>query len=300
VSLPENILEKYRRAGRIARKVREEMKHSVREGMLKIQVCEKAEELIRQEGGRPAFPCNVSVNEVAAHYTSPPQDSSVIPQDSLVKVDVGVHVDGYIADTAVTVCFHPELENLVRTAEEAVNTAIRTVQADLSTSKLGSAIQKTIQAYGCRPVSNLTGHQVGRYLIHTGKSIPNISHLMGSKIKLDDVLAIEPFVTSVNAGGKVRDGEETTIFRLARHKSVDQAHARHLLNYIETEFKTLPFSERWLKDVVPTEHHESAFRELLRSRCLSAYPIFVEVSGSPVAQAEHTVLVKMDGCEVLT
>jgi methionyl aminopeptidase len=276
------------------------MKRSVREGMRKIEVCEKAEQLIRQEGGRPAFPCNVSVNDVAAHYTSPPDDPSVIPQGSLVKVDVGVHIDGYIADTAVTVCLQPELENLVRTAEEALNTAIRTIQADLSTSKLGSAIQKTIQAYGCKPVSNLTGHQVGRYLIHTGKSIPNISHLMGSKIRLDDVVAIEPFVTTASAGGKVRDGENTTIFRLVKHKSINNPHAMHLLRHVEAEFKTLPFAERWLKGLVPKEHHEQAFQELLRSRCLMAYPVFVEVSGNPVAQAEHTVLVKKDGCEVLT
>lgn len=268
--------------------------------MLKIEVCEKVEELIRQEGGRPAFPCNVSVNDVAAHYTSPPEDPSVIPQGSLVKVDVGVHIDGYIADTAVTVCLQPELENLVRTAEEALNTAIRTIHADLSTSKLGSAIQKTIQAYGCKPVSNLTGHQVGRYLIHTGKSIPNISHLMGSKIRLDDVVAIEPFVTTASAGGKVRDGEDTTIFRLVKHKPINNPHAMQLLRHVETEFKTLPFAERWLKGLVPKEHHKPAFQELLRSRCLMAYPVFVEVSGNPVAQAEHTVLVKKDGCEVLT
>lgn len=276
------------------------MKRSVREGMLKIEVCEKVEELIRQEGGRPAFPCNVSVNDVAAHYTSPPEDPSVIPQGSLVKVDVGVHIDGYIADTAVTVCLQPELENLVRTAEEALNTAIRTIHADLSTSKLGSAIQKTIQAYGCKPVSNLTGHQVGRYLIHTGKSIPNISHLMGSKIRLDDVVAIEPFVTTASAGGKVRDGEDTTIFRLVKHKPINNPHAMQLLRHVETEFKTLPFAERWLKGLVPKEHHKPAFQELLRSRCLMAYPVFIEVSGNPVAQAEHTVLVKKDGCEVLT
>ncbi len=268
--------------------------------MLKIEVCEKAEGLIRQEGGQPAFPCNVSVNEVAAHYTSPPDDRSVIPQNSLVKVDVGVHVDGYIADTAATVCFHPELENLVRTAEEALKAAVKTVQADMSTSKLGSAIQKAIQTYGCKPISNLTGHQVGRYMIHTGKSIPNVSHLVGSKIRLDDVLAIEPFVTVINAGGKVRDGDETTIFRLVKRKPIDNPYAKRLLSHIEANLKTLPFSERWLKDIVPGEHHPRAFQELLRSRCLMAYPVFIEISGNPVAQAEHTVLVKEDGCEVLT
>jgi methionyl aminopeptidase len=300
MSLPEDVLERYRRAGKIAREVREEMKQFVRERIPIIDVCERAEGLIRQKGGQPAFPCNVSVNEVAAHYTSPPDDRHLIPPDSLVKVDVGVHMDGYIADTAVTVCFNPELENLAKTAEEALKTAVKTIQAEISTSKLGSAIQRAIQTYGCKPISNLTGHQVGRYLIHTGKSIPNISHLMGSKIRLGDVLAIEPFVTVVNATGKVRDGEETTIFRFVKHKTIEGLHAKRLIDYVEANFRTLPFSERWLKDVVPGENHSSAFNELLRSRCVTSYPVFIEASGKPVAQAEHTVLVEENGCEVLT
>ncbi len=300
MSLSNDVLEKYQRAGKIAREVREEMRRFVHVGMPIIEVCEKAENLIRKKGGRPAFPCNVSVNEVAAHYTSPPDDKHVVPPNSLAKVDVGVHIDGYIADTAVTICFSPELESLVRAAEEALKVAVETIHAEISTSKLGSIIQKTIQTYGCKPVSNLTGHQVGRYLIHTGKSIPNVSHLVGSKIRESEVVAIEPFVTVADAAGRVKDGNEATIFRFMKRKSLADSHAKRLLSYIEENFRTLPFSERWLKDVVPDEHHRSAFRELLRSKCLLAYPVFVEASGKPVAQAEHTVLVVEKGCKVLT
>ncbi len=300
MSLSNDVLEKYQRAGKIAREVREEMRHFVHVGMPIIEVCEKTENLIRKKGGQPAFPCNVSVNEVAAHYTSPPHDRHVIPPNSLAKVDVGVHVDGYIADTAVTICFSPELESLVHAAEEALKVAVETIHAEISTSKLGSIIQKTIQTYGCKPVSNLTGHQVGRYLIHTGKSIPNVSHLVGSKIRGGEVVAIEPFVTVPDAAGRVKDGNEATIFRFMKRKSVANSHAKRLLSYIEENYRTLPFSERWLKGVVPDEHHYPAFYELLRSKCLLAYPVFVEASGKPVAQAEHTVLVVEKGCKVLT
>jgi methionyl aminopeptidase len=300
MSLSEDVFKKYERAGKIAREVREEMRRFVREGMPIIEVCEKAEGLIREKGGQPAFPCNVSVNEIAAHYTSPPNDKRVIPQNSLVKVDIGVHLDGYIADTAVTVCFSPEHENLVRTAEEALKVAVKTIYAEISTSKLGAAIQKTIETYGCKPISNLTGHQIGRYLIHTGKSIPNVSHFLGSKIRKGEVVAIEPFVTVANAAGKVKNGNETTIFRFSKRKSLKNPHAKRLLSYIEANFKTLPFSERWLKGVVPQENHLVAFQNLLRSKCLMSYPVFIEASGKPVAQAEHTVLVVEDGCVVLT
>ncbi len=300
MSLPVEVFEKYKRAGEIAGEVRERMKLFVREGTPVIEVCEKAEELIREMGGQPAFPCNVSINDVAAHYTSPPNDKHVIPPNSLVKVDIGVHLDGYIADTAVTVCFNPEHENLVRAAEEALEVAVKTIHAGISTSKLGSVIQKTIQTHGCKPISNLTGHQVGRYLIHTGKSVPNISHILGSKIRNGEVVAIEPFVTVSDAAAKVKEGKEATIFRFLKRKSLKTIHARQLLKYSRENFKTLPFSERWLNKVVPAEHHQSAFQELLRSKCLMSYSVFVEASGKPVAQAEHTILVEKNECTVLT
>ena len=265
-----------------------------------INVCEKAEGLIRAKGGKPAFPCNVSINEVAAHYTSPPNDSKTIPEKSIVKVDIGAHVDGYVTDTAVTVCFDPEYASLVETAEQALKAAVDSVLPEMSTSKLGSIIEKTIKNRGFKPVSNLTGHQIGRYLIHTGTSLPNVSQLFSSKISLGGVYAIEPFVTLPNAVGKVEDGEDVTIFRFLKSRSLKNAHAKQLLKHIEENFRTLPFAERWLQGVVPEEHYLAAFKELLSSKALMEYPVFVEASRKIVAQAEHTVLIVRDGCVVLT
>ena len=296
----EEAIEKFKLSGRILRETREEMKHFVREGILIIEVCEKAERLIREKGGKPAFPCNVSVNEIAAHYTSPPNDKSRIPERSLVKVDIGVHVDGYLTDTAVTICFNPEYTSLVETAEQALKAAINSIRAGIFISKLGGIIEGTIKSRGFKPVSNLTGHQLGRYLVHAGTSIPNVSHVSFSKIKLGGVYALEPFATLPNAIGRVENGDEVTIFRLLRHKKLESPYAKQLLKYIEENFRTLPFAERWLQDVVPQEHHREAFQELLSSKALMGYPIFIEVSRKPVAQAEHTVLIVEDGCLVLT
>jgi len=265
-----------------------------------INICEKAEGLIRAKGGKPAFPCNVSINEVAAHYTSPPNDSKTIPEKSIVKVDIGTHVDGYVTDTAVTVCFNPEYASLVDTAEQALKAAVDSISPEMSTSKLGSIIEKTIKNRGFKPISNLTGHQIGRYLIHTGTSLPNVSQLFSSKINLGGVYAIEPFVTLPNAVGKVEDGEDVTIFRFLKSRSLKNAHAKQLLKHIEENFRTLPFAERWLQGVVPEEHHQTAFKELLASKALMEYPVFVEASRKIVAQAEHTVLIVRDGCVVLT
>jgi methionyl aminopeptidase len=291
---------KFQLSGRILRETREEIKRFVCEDMPIIDICEKAESLIREKGGKPAFPCNVSINEIAAHYTSPPNDVKRIPEKSIVKVDIGAHVDGYVADTAVTVCFNPEYDSLVETAEIALKKAIENIGPGTSTSKLGEIIERTIKARGFKPISNLTGHSVGRYLIHAGTSLPNVSQLLSSKIKLGGVYAIEPFVTVSSAKGKVENEEETTIFRLVKSRSLKNSYARQLLKYVEDSFRTLPFAERWLQGAVPKEHYNEAFLELLSSKSIMHYPVFVEASRKPVAQAEHTVLIVEEGCRVLT
>ncbi len=298
--LAEETLESYRRAGEIASKVREAMKDTTREGMLIIQVCEKAEKMIRNLGGKPAFPCNVSVDEIAAHYTSPPGDERRIPEGGLVKIDIGVHVDGYIADTATTICFDSEYEDMVRAAEEALETAIKTIQPGLSTSRLGSEIQKTIEGHGFKPISNLTGHQLGRYMVHTGKSLPNVSHSSMSRIRVGDVYAIEPFVTVRNAEGRVENGSEAHIYRFIKHRSLKNPESKRLSRLIETRFRTLPFAERWLSSHGTREQYKAAFSDLLASKCVTAYPVFVEVSREKVAQAEHTVCIDEEGPVVLT
>lgn len=293
-------LEKFKFSGKILRETREEIKRFVREDMPIIEICEKAEGFMREKGGKPAFPCNVSINEIAAHYTSPPNDKSKIPEKSIVKVDIGVHVDGYVTDTAVTLCFNSEYADLVVTAEQALKAAIENVRPGISTSKLGGIIEKTIKSRGFKPISNLTGHQVGRYLVHAGTSIPNVSQMSFSKIEMGAVYAIEPFVTLPNAVGRVENGEEATIFRFLKSRSLKSTFSKQLLDYIETNFRTLPFAERWLQGIVPNEHYRDAFHGLLSSKAIMYYPIFIEASRKPVAQAEHTVLIVKDGCVILT
>ena len=293
-------LETFRLSGRILRETREEMRSQVHENMPVIEVCEKVESLIRKKGGKPAFPCNVSINEVTAHYTAPPGDTTRIPEGATVKVDLGVHVDGYVTDTAFTACFSSEGRSMAATAELALKTAIDNIHGDMALGKIGGLIESTIKNRGFKPISNLCGHSVGRYLIHAGTSIPNVSGVSPNKVRAGEVYAIEPFVTQPDAIGRVDDGPQITIFRLLKAKSEKSAAAKKMLKHIETNFKTLPFAERWLTGVVPKEQHKAAFKELYTSKAVMGYPIFVEASRRPVAQAEHTLLIKENGCEVLT
>jgi len=297
----EEELAQFHLSGKILRETREEMRSYVKENMRIIDICEKVEATIRAKGGKPAFPCNVSINEVTAHYTSPPDDTSTIPQGSTVKVDLGVQIDGYVTDTAFTVWFSSEGRNLTNTAEQALKMATENIHGDMSLGKIGTLIETTIRNRGFKPISNLTGHSVGRYLIHAGTSIPNVAQpLSVGKVKAGEVYAIEPFVTLPEAIGRVDDSPQATIYRLVKAKQVKNEFSKKLLKHIESNFRTLPFAERWLIGVIPKEHHKAAFKELLTSKAVMSYPVFVEASRKPVAQAEHTVLVKDGGCEVLT
>jgi len=298
--ISKEVFEKYQRAGKIVAHVRDEMKRIVHEDMPIADVCERAEDLIVRLGGKPAFPCNVSVNEVAAHYSSPPSDKTRIPEGSVVKIDIGVHLDGYIADTAATVCFNREFEGLVLAAEDALARAVKVIRPDLSISQFGSELEKVIRNKGFKPVSNLTGHQVERYLLHTGKSLPNVHHISLGKIRSGEIYAIEPFVTLSDAAGRVENRPDAYIFRLVKQRPLKMPESRGLLKHIVKNFGTLPFSERWLRTYINKDWYKAAFSELLSTKCLMSYPVFIEASGKPVSQAEHTVLVDEKDVVVLT
>jgi methionyl aminopeptidase len=167
-------------------------------------------------------------------------------------------------------------------------------------TRFGATIQKTIKVRGYKPISNLTGHLIRRYIIHAGKSLPNAFNLSTSRIKEGEVYGVEPFVTLSNGAGRVDNLSEAYIFRYQKHKSLQNIYAKKILKFIKTNFLTLPFAERWLNKFASHSNYKSAFHELLSSKAVIGYPVFVEASRKPVAQAEYTILITKDGCEVLT
>lgn len=299
--LSDDVTEAYLKAGKIASETRSYAKGLVKEGTSILELCTAVEETIMSKGGRPAFPCNIDVNEVAAHYSSPIGDKKIIPRGALVKVDLGVHVDGYIADTAVTVSLDPTLDAMVRGADEALKEAISAIRPRAKNGDIGGTIESAIERYGFRPIRNLSGHQMTRFVLHTGKSIPNVRGLGFERINEDEVYAVEPFLTVRSAKGKIRaDNDGVYIHRLHKEKRLRSAEAKKLLETISIEFKSLPFSQRWLKDVLPPEELNVAFKELMDKKCVVGYPILIEETGQTVAQAEHTLIVTKDGCMVTT
>jgi methionyl aminopeptidase len=293
-------LEAYKRGGHIISQLRRTIPPLVSEGRLVRELCEKVEAEIIRLGGQPAFPCNVGINEVTAHYTSPWDDTSVLPKDSVVKVDFGVHIDGYINDSAVTVSLSPIYRSMIEVAEEALSAGTTRIAHGVRFSDVGEQIEKTITQYGYRPIRNLTGHKVERYTIHAGRSVPNISGPAPGRFEAGDVYAIEPFVTLKEAAGKVEDSDQVFIFRAVRERGVRSESAKKVVEYVRRTYRTLPFASRWLYSSLGKTVVEDGFSEAVRAKCISGYPVLVEASGRIVTQAEHTVVVRENGCEILT
>ena len=286
------VLDKYRTAGKILAEVCREAKPKVGVDVPLIEVAEFVEGSIRAKGGQPAFPCNISLDRIAAHYTPGPKGESTFGE-SMAKLDIGVHVGGYIADAAVTVDLsgHPEL---VEASQAALDAAIELVKPGVNTAEIGAAIEKAITGYGYKPVANLTGHGLKRYLAHEEPAVPNRRIEKGYVLKEDDVIAIEPFAT--DGSGRISEGPINEIFGLTSRKPVRIPRARDLLKEIDDKYKTLPFARRWLEG----ERIDFALSQLLRVGAIHRYPILWEVEGALVSQAEHTVMVTGDGCEVTT
>ncbi|WP_225335478.1 type II methionyl aminopeptidase [Halomicrobium urmianum] len=292
VDLESEQYEKHREAGEILAEVRDEAAEMVEVGVSHLEVAEWAEERIRELGGEPAFPVNISVDHEAAHATPAPGDEETFGEE-MINLDIGVHVDGWLADTAVTVDLSGN-DELAAASAEALDAAIETVEAGVDTSEIGAAVEEVIEGYGYRPVVNLTGHGLGHWEQHTEPNIPNRAISQGTTLEAGQVVAIEPFATT--GTGKVHEGSDEQIFALERERSVRNRQARQALDQITEEFKTLPFAARWLD--VPRV--EMTLRRLKQQDVVHGYPVLQERKGELVSQKEHTVIVTEDGCEVTT
>jgi len=284
--------EKYARAGQIASSALKLAIDIVDEGVPLIEIAERIERFIVSRGGKPAFPVNIAINEVAAHYSPSIEDSSVIPRGALVKVDLGVHVDGYIADTAITIPLSSKFNNIVKASLEALEEALAIIKAGVSMNEVGAAITRKISSYGLRPIRNLTGHKVERFELHAGKSVPNVPgfEYFAARMLEGEVFAIEPFATD-GAGFVVEKGW-SNIYRVVSAKKIPrEGELNEVLETLWGEFRGLPFSERWVVNRIVSKKQ---LEELVKLRRVYHYPMLVEQGLGFVSQFEDTVIVSQD------
>ncbi len=291
-------IEKTRKAGMILKEVREYSKSFIKKGMKLIEIANKIDSKIIELGGKPAFPVNLSINEVAAHAT--PAWNSEEVASGLLKVDIGVHVDGFVADSAYSIDLDDNEDNkrLIEAAESALNDALKAARKGARLRDIGKAIESSMEKSGFSPIVNLSGHEVKQYDLHAGLTIPNIDN--GDETILEDgVYAIEPFATFYSGKkGSVKNGKPSGIYQLKKNGNVRDIFAREVLGFIITEYRELPFCSRWIHKKFG-DKGLLALRQINQSGLLHEYTQLVETNGKKVAQAEHTLLIK-NGDKIVT
>ena len=292
--MEKEVMEKYVKAGNILFETQEYAKKILQPGAELFECAEKIEEFIVKKGAKPAFPVNLSLNENAAHQTPDWNEKTTLKESDVLKVDIGVHIDGYIADGAFTINHSGEHKQLIEAAELALKNAFALLDKDPSFSEIGTVIEKTISEKGFKVVRNLTGHGLARYLQHAPPSIPNIVNNIEKKFEPGKAYAIEPFAST--ASGYVRESGKANIFMLEEPRPVRNTHARKIMKFVEENYKTLPFAERWLFRELKMNEFELkvGLRQLLREKCIKAYPILHDMPNSFVAQAENS-FIKLEG-----
>jgi len=294
------IFEKYKRAGKIAVKAQKLAEKLTKPGANVLDIAEKIENLIKEEGAKPAFPVNIGINNVAAHFTPDMDCKIVLGEDNLVKYDLGVQVDGYIADSATTVTTNPKNDlhiKLIDASKTALERAIELVKPGINVEKIGESIENTIKSFGVKPIENLTGHLLEQYVQHGEPTIPNVKRA-GGTLEEGMAIALEPF--STNGEGAVYDDKEVQIYEFLMKIPVRLMEARRILQMAEKDFEKMPFAKRWVEKKVGKLKLALALRELNQFGALYQYPVLKEKGNGLIAQFEHTMIIQKDGAFVTT
>jgi methionyl aminopeptidase len=283
-------------AGEIAKQIKAYAREIIKKDMPLLEIANKIDAKIEEFGAKPAFPVNLSINEIAAHYT--PGHNDKTKAHGLLKVDIGIHIEGWIADTAFSMDLENSEENkkIIEASKFALNNVEKNINSNSTISEIGKIIEDSINEKGCNPIVNLSGHSMKKNELHAGISIPNINN--NSNIKLNEGLfAVEPFAT--NGSGRVNDGQPSGIYELLNSKNPRSQIAREILEYIIEEYYTLPFCSRWLVKEFGTKAL-LGLRQLEKEGILHHFPQLVEASKGIVSQAENTFLIEKEKVTITT
>jgi methionyl aminopeptidase len=287
----DEVLEKYEMSKKISDEIKNFATSLLRENVKILEIAEKIEERIKELGGKLAFPVNISINENAAHYTPDVNDPIFLKEGDLVKIDFGVHVDGYIWDRAFSMIIGKEKNELIEASEKAVKNVIKSIKPGIRVCEISEIIENTIvNEFNLKPIYNLSGHGLRRFVQHAEPSIPNCKNNIQEKIKENQAVAIEVFTT--NGIGLVKESNQVLIYKYEKDKPTRLWEGRKILEKARNEFLGMPFAKRWLKDIASGIKLELTLKQLVESGALKPYPVLKEESGALVAQTEETVIVK--------
>jgi methionyl aminopeptidase len=296
-------IESLRKAGRIAQEVKKYIKPKIKEGVKAYKIISDTEAKIEELDGLCAFPVNLCINNIAAHYTSPIKDDGlIIEKGDVVKIDLGVHIDGYIVDTAFTVNLSEDesLENIIQATEVALDAAKMMSKPKTNTRDLGKKIEDIVRGFKYNPIRELGGHQIERWTVHGKKQLPELGSQGGDVMEEGDIFSIEIFAST--GEGSVHSTQYSYIYEINPYSGrvpLRRKTSKQILGYVNKNYKTLPFAERWLAKEFRLGV-AFGLQELVQQGKLQTHYVLSEKKGVYVAQSEETIIITEEGFEQLT
>ncbi|KAL5336292.1 MetAP 2-2 [Aspergillus crustosus] len=317
------LLDNYRKAAEIHRQVRKWTRDNVKPGQgltdIAVDIEDGVRALLDNAGLDPGdslksglgFPTGLALNNCVAHYTPNPGQKEIILQSKdVMKVDFGVHINGWIVDSAFTMSFDSVYDNLLAAVQDATNTGLKNAGIDVRISDVSAAIQEAMESYEVeiegktfpvKAVRNLSGHDIKQYRIHGGKSIPFIKNSDQTKMEEGEIFAIETFGST----GRGYTEDDMGVYGYGKsydapsHVSLPLASARSLWKTINQNFDTIVFCRRYL-DRLGLERYLAGMNSLVQHGVVDVYAPLVDIKGSYSAQFEHTVLLRESNKEVIS
>lgn len=312
-------LELARKGGYVHKQVKQLLDDFIKPNMKLVDICKFVETNIREltefDPNNPtdrgiAFPVGVSINNCAAHWTPNPRDNTILKYDDVLKVDFGVHYNGYIIDSAFTKTFNPKYNPLIEAAKDATNTGVKLAGNDAILGEIGAEIQEVIESYEIeldgkttklKSIYDLSGHQISQYKVHGKKAVPLIKIDYNERMKAGEFFAIETFPST--GTGKVNNGNDISHYMINYQTDYKQipltGKEKRFLKKIETNFSTLAFCKRWLSEL-NMENYQTSLKALVDKGVVNSYPPLYDIPGSYVAQFEHTIYIGDSSVEVLS
>lgn len=279
--------EKWLLAGKIGKEIRELGVSLCVPGAKLLDIAEAIEKRTLERGAKPSFPPNISINQIAAHYTPKYDDKTELKEGDIVKIDVGASVDGYLSDTAASVAVGENENKLVIATKEALDSVVKIIKPGMAINGISALIDDTISSFGFSPIVNLGGHGIGKYSLHEGEFISNSKNYSGSFLRKEGVVAVEPFAT--NRGGYVIDSAEVQIYQFIANRNVRSPLGRSILKYVSDEYRELPFAKRWVINKFG-KLAELEIRQLVAAGSLHEFNVLKEKDNGLVSQFEHSFL----------
>lgn len=313
------VVTKYKLAAEIVNKALQLVLSDCKPKAKIVDLCEKGDAFIREQTGNMyknvkkkiergvAFPTCVSVNNVVSHFSPLASDEAVLEDGDLVKIDMGCHIDGFIAVVAHTHLLQQgpvtgRAADVIAAANTAAEVALRLVRPGKKNKDVTEAIQKVAAAYDCKIVEGVLSHQMKQFVIDGNKVVLSVSapetRVDDAEFEENEVYSID-IVTSTGEGKpKLLDEKQTTIYKRAVDKNyhLKMKASRYIFSEISQKFPIMPFSARSLEE----KRARLGLVECVNHDLLQPYPVLHEKPGDLVAHIKFTVLLMPNGSDRIT